>query len=880
MAQRDSLHGAMPEFTVPSYLLLRKWTDAASNADNPESLVRGLCGAVIGAGIFDSVCVNVILQEKALRGFMSHGREFDFETISGMPEDSSCWALHEKKAIPRPIVLAQPIPCKCEKLRTRNEIGSMMSLPLVIEGRRIGSLSVMSPQSNCFNSDMASLLERLGAAFGQIIRNVAQGESAGGSKEYEKTLKLMLSTACDGTWEWEPESERLSIDQRAAWMFGKIKAKSVPCELSWKDIIPECEYDLFRGAIRHHMEGETKFFDYRFTVENLDRSSFILIRGVSQKSKDTTHTLVGSFKDITEKKENEQRLIYERRQFEKAISEKNNQLFVSGVNLKHEINLRFKTQEELLKSEKKFRTIAETSPIALIIIRFKDGNVLFSNPKAVSLFNANDAKSESFFKFVSNPSEMKKVYRKLLKFRHLDNYEISLNRQGSGSFSACVSMQLGYYDDVEAVFVGVMDVSEQKTTSGNLVKAISEFEEEIVARKKAEKALKESEKRYRMLSESIQVGIWQLDHKGLIKYINPKMAEMLETENAEDIIGKAFESYISEETIKTVDFDAFQQTGGLYSSYEAELLGEKGVRRNVIATGIGLFSEKGKFKYYIETFTDITERKNAEKKAQMHHQQLMQADKMASLGILVASVAHEINNPTNFITLNAPIIKDSWLSIRPITEEYFKQNGDFSIGGLHYSEMRDSLSQLIDGMIEGADRICDITNSLKDYARQEPDSKMNEKVELNLSVQKAIALLSNMIKNSTSHLEVTYSDEQLCCIGSRQKIEQVIVNLVQNACQALPRPEKAVRIRVGREDSVGMISVEDEGIGIPEENMPYLLDPFFTTKRDVGGTGLGLPIAAGIIKEHAGRIQIDSKEGNGTVVKVYFPLYEYDQGQL
>jgi len=96
MAQRDSLHGAMPEFTVPSYLLLRKWTDAASNADNPESLVRGLCGAVIGAGIFDSVCVNVILQEKALRGFMSHGREFDFETISGMPEDSSCascWAL-------------------------------------------------------------------------------------------------------------------------------------------------------------------------------------------------------------------------------------------------------------------------------------------------------------------------------------------------------------------------------------------------------------------------------------------------------------------------------------------------------------------------------------------------------------------------------------------------------------------------------------------------------------------------------------------------------------------------------------------------------------------------------------------------------------------
>ncbi|MDD3127619.1 MAG: PAS domain S-box protein, partial [Candidatus Izemoplasmatales bacterium] len=842
--------------------------------------------------------------------------------------------------------------------------------------------------------------ERLAASFCRDLKNIMERESADSSRKYENTLKLILSTACDGTWEWEPGSGRLSIDQRAAWMLGRVKGRAMPDELKWEDIVPGREAELFFSAIKSHMDKKTKFFDYLFTVENLDRHSFILIRGTSQRTKDTVSRLVGSFEDITEKmkyyefredanfrqllmnslptpiayknadgifdgcncafelmtgkgrseiiglrdsdvfapevaelhekeearlfeaggikaielsfsvpdeglrhflevksvfysadgqkagiisswtditerKEKEQELVKESRKLEKTISEKNSELFATVVNLRQEIKLRFKTQEELLKSEKKFRTIAETSPVALIIIRLRDGCVLFSNPQAAALFNVKDPDSQSFFKFIPNQKERKKIVRKLRQFRHLDNHEMILNRMSGGTFPAAVSMQLGIYENEEAVFAGITDVTEQKTIAKNLAMAISEFEEEILARKKVEKALKESEKRYKMLSESIQVGIWQLDPKGIVKYINPKMAEMLELKDPDEIIGKSFASYVPEESIKMVNFGSFdQQPGAFFSSYEAELLGDRGTRRNVISTGIGLFSEKGKFKYYIETFTDITDRKNSEKEAERHRQQLIQADKMASLGILVASVAHEINNPTNFITLNAPIIKEAWLSIRPVTEEYFEQNGDFSVAGLRYSEMRDRLMQLIDGMIDGADRICGIINALKDYARQEPDSNMNEKVDLNVSVKKSLALLANMIRKSTLKLEVVYCSENLCTLGSRQRIEQVIVNLVQNACQALSGPEKAIRISVGPENGMAMIKVEDEGVGIPETNMPHLLDPFFTTKRDIGGTGLGLAITAGIIKEHAGDIQIDSREGQGTTVKVFLPVYE------
>lgn len=999
MIPENSLHGTTPDFAVPAYFLLNRWLSTTAAATGSESLMKGLCESVVGTGVFDSVCLSVILPGGVFRGFLGQESKFNLEVFE-KPSDCGCWVLQEKNMIPKSMVMDTMIPCRCAKVNRNGRIRSMMSTPLVTDGKRIGSLNVMSLRQSTFDAGTAALLERISSSFCSSLKNMLEKESSENSRKYENTLKLILSTACDGTWEWEPASGRLSIDQRAAWMLGRVKGRAMPDELKWEDIVPGREAELFFSSMNSHLEKKTKFFDYLFTVENLDRHSFILIRGTAQRSKDAVLKLVGSFEDITEKmkyyefredanfrqllmnslptpiaykntdgifegcnsafelmtgknrsevigfrdsdifandvaelheeegrsllnaggmkamelsfnvpdeglrhflevnsvfynadgqksgiisswtditerKEKEQELIKESRQLEKTISEKNSELFATVVNLRQEIKLRFKTQEELLKSERKFRTIAETSPVALIIIRLKDGSVLFANPQAVALFNVDETEDESFFKFIANQKDRKKIIRKLRQFRHLDNYEVTLMRTGGEQFPASVSMQLGIYEGDEAVFVGITDVSEQKTIARNLAMTISEFEEEILARKKAEKALKESEKRYRMLSESIQVGIWQLDAKGIVKYVNPKMAEMLELQNPNDIIGKSFESYVPEESIKMVNFGSFeQQPGAFLSNYEAELLGEKGTRRNVISTGIGLFSEKGKFKYYIETFTDITERKNSEKEAERHRQQLIQADKMASLGILVASVAHEINNPTNFITLNAPIIKEAWSSIRPVSEEYFEQNGDFSVAGLRYSEMRERLMPLIDGMIDGADRICNIINALKDYARQEPDSNMNEKVDLNEAVKKSLALLSNMLRKSTSRLEVVYCAEGLCTLGSRQRVEQIIINLVQNACQALSGPEKAIKISVAPENGMAMIKVEDEGVGIPEKNMPHLLDPFFTTKRDIGGTGLGLAITAGIIKEHAGDIQIDSKEGQGTTVKVFLPVYE------
>jgi polar amino acid transport system substrate-binding protein len=108
--------------------------------------------------------------------------------------------------------------------------------------------------------------------------------------------------------------------------------------------------------------------------------------------------------------------------------------------------------------------------------------------------------------------------------------------------------------------------------------------------------------------------------------------------------------------------------------------------------------------------------------------------------------------------------------------------------------------------------------------------------------------------------------------GNGQKLEQVIINLIQNGCEALASPEAVLAVRVDRKNATCVISVRDEGQGISTLDIPKLTDPFFTTKRESGGTGLGLSVSAGIVKEHGGRLEFESEVDKGTIARVILPL--------
>ena len=255
-----------------------------------------------------------------------------------------------------------------------------------------------------------------------------------------------------------------------------------------------------------------------------------------------------------------------------------------------------------------------------------------------------------------------------------------------------------------------------------------------------------------------------------------------------------------------------------------------------------------------------------------HQQQLVQADKMAALGILVSGVAHEVNNPNGLMLLNIPILKKAHADAARILDEHFQAHGDFTLGGISYARMRLEIPQMLDEMQDGAQKIKRIVNDLKDFARP-GDAADKEPVDVNAAAKKALRLVDATIRKATDHFSADFAPDLPPVWGNAQRIEQVVVNLVLNACQALAGPDRAITLSTRNAPGAGtvVLSLRDEGTGIKPEHLPHLTDPFFTTKRDSGGTGLGLSVSAGIVKEHGGSLVFDSAKGTGTTVTLTLP---------
>lgn len=281
---------------------------------------------------------------------------------------------------------------------------------------------------------------------------------------------------------------------------------------------------------------------------------------------------------------------------------------------------------------------------------------------------------------------------------------------------------------------------------------------------------------------------------------------------------------------------------------------------------------------YDGLINDITQLKKLAAAAAIRDKQLKQADKMASLGILVAGIAHEINNPNNFILLNVQLFLKVWKDILPILDEYYDNNGDFSIAGMLYSASKEKIGQSLDGILKGSERIQIITKSLTEYARMD-SGKLNEKVDVNKAVEMAILITNNLIKKSTSNFKVEYGKNLPLVKGNVQQIEQVVINLITNSCQSLKINSAEIKVSTyfNAERNKVRIKVEDKGIGISENDLKHIIDPFFTTKRNMGGTGLGLSVSYNIVKSHGGSLILRSEPGRGTMARVSFPgLTEYE----
>ncbi|GGX88110.1 histidine kinase [Litchfieldella qijiaojingensis] len=258
---------------------------------------------------------------------------------------------------------------------------------------------------------------------------------------------------------------------------------------------------------------------------------------------------------------------------------------------------------------------------------------------------------------------------------------------------------------------------------------------------------------------------------------------------------------------------------------------------------------------------------------QVQQQKLIQADKMTSLGVLVSGVAHEINNPCSLVLMNLSMLKEVLRDSEEAYEAFFQQHGDFVLGRLPYSRMSKEIPRMLEDISTGAQRIRRIVDDLRDFARQGPVD-LSESVDLNEVVAAAIRLVDSTIRKSTDHFQVRYDESAPRFRGSAQKIEQVVINLIVNACQALDSRDNAISVATQYDAAKNRLCLEvrDEGQGIEPENLSRLSDPFFTTKREQGGMGLGLSVSLSIVQEHGGTLDYDSEPGNGTRAVFSLPI--------
>ncbi|MEN8140977.1 MAG: ATP-binding protein [Thermodesulfobacteriota bacterium] len=394
------------------------------------------------------------------------------------------------------------------------------------------------------------------------------------------------------------------------------------------------------------------------------------------------------------------------------------------------------------------------------------------------------------------------------------------------------------------------------------------------ARRQAEAARLESEEKFRNLTESAHDAIVFMDDNGDITYWN-KAAETFFGFSAAEALGQPIHALISlQRGDGGEDVTAPTASGQLDEMLELSATGKDGQE---ISLELSLSATSINDRWHaIWIIRDISERQRAAAEALLQQQQLVQADKMISLGLLVSGVAHEINNPNSIVMLNTPLIQRAWQSVLPILDEFYEDNGDFLVAGLEYSEMRGQLDRLCDEIEEGSRKIKGIVLDLKDYARQESTARQEE-LDLNEVARAAVRLTRNVVKNASHHFRLELAAKLPAIRGNMQRLEQVVINLIQNSCEALSGPEKGVVVRTGFERGQVFLQVEDEGCGIDRQDLSKVCDPFYTTKRSLGGTGLGLSVSAGIVKEHNGLLEFSPRPGGGTIALLAFPVAQEEE---
>jgi two-component system, NtrC family, sensor kinase len=332
--------------------------------------------------------------------------------------------------------------------------------------------------------------------------------------------------------------------------------------------------------------------------------------------------------------------------------------------------------------------------------------------------------------------------------------------------------------------------------------------------------------------ESLNVGVLAVDLYGSVEAWNSRMEQLFQV-SRKDAVGQPLAGLLPVDLVQEISSrgDAEQVTG-IYK----QRLQHQGQSMVVNVSITPLVSKSGERIGRLLLFDDVTQRERME-------EQMSQTEKLTSLGLLAAGVAHEVNTPlaviSNYIQMLAKQMPEG-----------------------------DPRQSIIEKIVKQTFRASEIVNNLLNFSRTGPSALAD--VDVNRVVEETLSLVSHPLKTSQIQVVKQLTDGLPAVRGSANKLQQVFLNLFLNARDAMPTGG-ILEVRTGAHNGSVEIEVADTGNGIPRDHIHKIFDPFFTTKPGGRGTGLGLSVSYGIIKEHAGKIDVRSAPGRGTSFHVEFP---------
>jgi signal transduction histidine kinase len=256
---------------------------------------------------------------------------------------------------------------------------------------------------------------------------------------------------------------------------------------------------------------------------------------------------------------------------------------------------------------------------------------------------------------------------------------------------------------------------------------------------------------------------------------------------------------------------------------------------------------------------------------------LIQTNRMTSLGLLISSIAHNINTPNGAIKLAAQHLASSWKNALPILEQVTKEEGDFTLGGLPFGVAKGEIRGASESILDNAERVERVIQDLRAYNLGERN-QLSHGVSVNRVVKEALTIIRAHGRQGEISITPVHAANLPDITANQCQLEQVVVNLLLNAMQSMPKNKGAITVRTeySADENEVRIIVADQGEGIPPEVRKHLFEAFFSTRIDKGGSGLGLYISNFIVSEHKGRLTVDSERGVGTVATVHLPATPED----